>query len=172
MCRIDDVFKIIETTENNVKKRCDVIKDFQEKIRLIGEMVDGKFSEIAQKYKDPIWLKTADNDNEKSIKEFGKEAREQEKDSTTFNRCGWCKFSEGDIYRYNYVVDNRCIFFEDGNYEVSPLDRECRLKKFDKNGFLRIRYNLSQKCIDKLLEMGDFYKAILSTIKREIDVFK
>lgn len=179
MCRIDDVLKIIESSENNIKERAVIIGDFQEKISLVEKIIEGKFYELAQKYEDPSFLKEVEIGYREIMatgpkEPFGKEAKEQQAGSTTLNRCGWCKFSVGKKSLYNYLIDNSCSFFEDDSYPPSQFNQECKLKQLVKNNdfFTRIRHNLSQKYINKLLGINDFCKATLSTIKKEISVFR
>lgn len=74
----------------------------------------------------------------------------RKRDSTTFNRCGWCKYAGGGMGRYGFMITPACNLLRHTTRaeEAGPANTPCRLQSMSTDDFAKIAEGMAQQIED------------------------
>jgi len=126
--------EMIRSWRSHAENLSSHIKSVDEKLKFLEGRDSTAIREIAKRYENPkfpiigvpsqgSWSKDPEPLDAASInREYG---------ATTFNVCGWCKFTGGGVCRYSYHITTSCTFKTDAGMkdEERRFNTPCFLKK-------------------------------------------
>lgn len=115
-----NIAALISSARGNEKSLTDQIAHLKEQESVLRGKSGDDFVEAAKSFQNPNFPEIGEREGNWSHdpEPLDEESKVRERDTTTFNVCGWCKYASGGSCRYSYYITTHCGLL--GGYSASP----------------------------------------------------
>lgn len=123
---------LVSRARENEKSLTGSIAHLKEQQKLLEGKSGADFTELAKKYENPVIAQVGvpGDSWSKDLEPLDAASKNRQRDTTTFNICGWCKHTSGGSGRYSYMITTHCGLL--GGYnavEETKFNTPCLLQK-------------------------------------------